>query len=131
MMSASAGCRAVLLASSSLLLTCCTFADGCDTYGAHALAVAIVDSLTQAPTASSAVVRVQDGEFVEMVTIPAQADRDTVRALLALERPGRYSIEVEKNGYKPWSRLGVVALEGRCHVKTVELQVRLVPLAAS
>ncbi len=43
----------------------------------------------------------------------------------AFERPGLYSVVLIKEGYRRWSRSGIIVRQGVCHVSEVKLEARL------
>ena len=45
---------------------------------------------------------------------------------MAYERPGTYTVTASFNGYQTWKATGVVVQRDVCHVKTVQLNARLV-----
>ena len=49
-----------------------------------------------------------------------------VRAALAFERAGTYAVTVHADGYKDWSKTGVVVTKDVCHVIGVALSARMV-----
>jgi hypothetical protein len=44
---------------------------------------------------------------------------------LAYERAGTYTVTVEQQGYRPWSRSGVRVTKDECHVRGVSITARL------
>jgi D-serine deaminase-like pyridoxal phosphate-dependent protein len=89
----------------------------CDLRAYPAIMVAIRDSLTDVPVTEGVRVIARDGTY---------ADTADFRVFgLAHERPGTYTVTVEKDGYQTWSRTGVRVRDGECHVQTVELTARL------
>lgn len=86
-----------------------------------ALAIVVVDSLSGAGLAASAVAIAREGAFAE-----------TLRGADSLvsgvhERAGTYRVELSAPGYVDWSRDGVTAARDQCHVQTVQLRAALVP----
>ena len=89
------------------------------------LAVSVADSVTGAPVADA------------LVTARSSAGADTARGAfvrsdgavysLAHERPGTYTVRVERRGYRAWERAGVAVTADQCHVRTVSLRVLLQP----
>ena len=43
------------------------------------------------------------------------------------ERPGTYTVTLEKPGYKTWTQTGVRITSDVCHVRTVTLHAHLIP----
>ena len=101
----------------------------CTAIALPALDVTVLDSLTEAPLASGARVIARDGAYADTsVTAPAGSSGPELAVQgLAYERAGRYSVTVERAGYQPWRRDGVVVRRGSCHVETVRLTALLQP----
>ena len=72
---------------------------------------------------------VSEGTYVDSLR-PAQIDIAQRVLLLsgADERPGTYDLFVERDGYQAVSLGGLEARPGECHVKTVEVNVTMVPI---
>jgi hypothetical protein len=88
------------------------------------LHVAVQDSLTGAPAASGARLIARDGTYADTASFPAgRADLDGQVLHAADERPGVYSVTVEKDGYLTWERTGVVVVmdDYDCHVVPAHL----------
>jgi hypothetical protein len=47
----------------------------------------------------------------------------------AYDRPGTYTVTVQKEGFSPWTASGVTASMSSCSVNTVELTARLSPIS--
>lgn len=86
-----------------------------------ALAVVVVDSITGAGLAGTALVLAREGGVTDTL-----AGSDSVVSGV-FERAGTYRVEVSSPGYRPWSREGVLATGDECHVQTVRLRALLVP----
>ena len=65
----------------------------------------------------------RDGTFADT----AFAEATAFPYSLAFERPGSYTVTVEKPGYRLWTRDGVTVTRDRCHVITVSIVARLQP----
>jgi hypothetical protein len=89
-----------------------------------AILLEIKDRDTQQRIAG-AEISVTDGTFEEIGNF---ADDFEGPFPLAHERVGEYLIEVDKEGYEPWSRDDVPVARDRCHVRTAVLTAFLVPL---
>lgn len=100
---------------------------GCTDSIEPGIVVEIYDAHTGAPSAQDARGWVRDGDFQE--GLRGAEDRDGVLISLqgAFERPGTYSVHVEKDGYRPWRLENVGVSADVCHVQTVRLEARLVP----
>ena len=94
---------------------------GCDVFGPRlcnesrriGITVTVRDSITGAPLTEGVRVIARDGIFADT------ADADAFS--LAEERPGSYTVTVEKEGYQPWSRDDIRVIRGECHGQRVEL----------
>lgn len=87
-----------------------------------AVGVFVVDAATQASIADSAYGAVHDGAYVDSLR-PSGVDTNGVPVSFraADERPGVYTIDVLRPGYRPWSKAGVEVQRNVCHVQTVVL----------
>jgi len=93
--------------------------------------VEVVDARSGAYVARGAGGTVRDGAFVGVMG-PARGrgvpPADTLISLQgAYERTGTYTVTIERDGYQPWQRAGVVVTRNVCHVNTELLVARLVP----
>ncbi|MBA3970142.1 MAG: hypothetical protein H0X52_08575, partial [Gemmatimonadetes bacterium] len=65
-------------------------------------------SITGELIASGARLIVRDGEYVDTVQVPAnRPDVDSLAIPAAGERPGVYTLTVQKPGYQEWRKSGV------------------------
>ena len=85
------------------------------------------DSVTNIPAGHGATVTVHDGSYSDSLRLVGYPS-DSLGFQGATERPGTYTIDVQKAGYLPWSRVGVVVRAGSCHVIPVSVEVRVQPL---
>lgn len=93
-------------------------------WGVH---VTAEDSLTGTFVQGARLVA-RDGAYVDTASVRvtfAASDREIL--LAAEERPGVYSVAVEKDGFLTWERTGLVVTmdDYDCHVVPVELVARL------
>jgi hypothetical protein len=95
----------------------------CTTDVKPAVSVRIRDARTGAALTGPATAIARDGAFADTAEITA----DDPWARLALERAGVYEVAVRKAGYREWTRSGVRARDGECHVRTAELVAALEP----
>jgi hypothetical protein len=118
------GAIAVLGALSGCLAVQGTIDCTCEyVYGINVL---IRDAHTDEPLASGATVTIRDFKYVEELKImPSPVDSKPLCAYGAGERPGTYSITIEKPGYKKWERSGVAVTADECHVKRVTVNAYL------
>ena len=94
-------------------------------WGLH---VTVQDSVTGAPTASGARLIARDGAYADTTSQPiGHANPDSGILIAAEERPGFYTVTVEKSGFLTWERAGVVVTmdDYDCHVIPVNLVARL------
>lgn len=90
-----------------------------------AITVTVTDAQTGAPL--DATVRVDDENFQEeLQLVGVSADGQTIYGG-AFERPGTYTIWVERAGYQPTVIENVDVTKGECHVQTQRIEVRLNP----
>ena len=113
--------KAMLLVSGAALTGCVTEPFACTDEMRPGILVDIRDSVTSEFLASGARSIARDGEFAD--TVPAQITG--FPHSLAHERPGTYTLTVERANYATWTRTGVVVTDGRCHVNTVSIIARL------
>jgi hypothetical protein len=88
----------------------------------------VQDSLTGAPAASGARLIARDGTYADTTTMPfGHEDPNRGTLFAAEERPGVYTVTVDKAGFLTWERSGIVVTmdEYDCHVVPVHLVARL------
>lgn len=94
----------------------------------YGLGIQVQDSVTGQFIASGARLIVRDGAFVETMQAPAnRPDVDSLPIPAAGERPGVYTLTVQKPGYREWRTSGVKVTADRCHVQPVRVLARLQP----
>jgi len=93
----------------------------CTAQFVYGVTVTVLDESSGEPIANGATLTIRDSGYVEVVT--DSFDGRTLSG--AGERPGRYTLTVERAGYGAWVRDGVVVLRGECHVTPVSLEARL------
>jgi hypothetical protein len=109
----------------------CDVTDGnivCTGPPVYGLNVTVEDSLTGARAASGARLIARDGAYADTTSHPIDhVNPDSGTLFAAEERPGVYSVTVEKDGFLTWERTGVVVTldEYDCHVVPVHLVARL------
>jgi hypothetical protein len=132
--------RTAFLAAASLVAfgSGCSSAFGpgdgvfCTAEVAPGIEVEVVDAATGAYVARGARGTVRDGTYGDTLS-PARSrglpPNDTLESLQgAHERPGTYTLAVERAGYQLWQRTGIRVTRAACHVGTVQLTARLDPL---
>jgi len=96
----------------------------CTAIALPGIAVEVRDSVTDAHVGAGARIVARSGSFADTLRVPADLAHEGPYGL-AGERPGVYTVTVEREGYRPWSRGGVRVEAGECHVRTVSLVARL------
>lgn len=107
-----------------LIGACATDQIVCTASFAYGISVQVQDSVSGAAAASGARLVLRDGAYVETV----DQSLGGVSLSGAGERPGLYSVTVEKTGYHDWTRTNVRVTADECHVQGVSLTARLQPL---
>jgi hypothetical protein len=87
-----------------------------------ALRVEVQDSITSAPAGQGARIIAKDGVYADTVEVDGPFDGPY---RLADERSGIYTLTVEQEGYRLWSRSGIRVTDNECHVETVSIVARL------
>jgi hypothetical protein len=95
-----------------------------------AIEVEVRDALTGEFRADSARGIAQDGAYADSLWIVRYHGPEIVPSALggAYERPGTYSVRVERNGYRPWDTTRVRVQADRCGAFPVRLVARLSPI---
>jgi predicted lipoprotein with Yx(FWY)xxD motif len=102
----------------------------CTAYAAAAITTYVKDSVTGSWAGSGTTLVVQDGTFVDSVSVPAgrpDVDAMPLSTPGTYERSGTYLVTVRRHGYHEWVKSGVLVRAGECHVEGVVLTARLVP----
>jgi hypothetical protein len=87
-----------------------------------ALAVEVRDSVTSAAAGQGARLIATDGVYADTAQFEGPFGGPY---RLADERAGTYTVTVEQEGYRLWSRSGIRVTRDECHVRTVSLTARL------
>lgn len=116
----------LIIAAVASVGACSLFTDStiCTAELRPGIMVDVQDSVTSAPLGAGARVIAIDGAYADTATFPWDGIR---RYGVAAERAGIYTVTVEYEGYRLWSRSGVRVRKGECHVRTVDLVARLRP----
>ncbi len=88
-----------------------------------AIVVEVKDAQSGTPLAQGANGAVHDGAYVDSLN-PFEAG-SSLQA--AFERPGTYTVEVQRTGYQAWTASDVRVTRQQCGVITVRLLATLVP----
>ena len=127
----------VLMAALSVALFSagCGGSYGCAAVVSPAVEVYVFDARTGAPAAEGATATVRDGDYVERLQVhvtsypdPPNTQGVPLSFAGAYERPGVYTVRVEKPGYQPWEMTGVRVRKGDCGVNGARLEARLQPV---
>lgn len=101
----------------------------------RAVEVEVRDAATGAPAAAGAVGTARDGSFVEVLQVVGWTAVPSDETALVIggvhERPGIYTVTVEKAGYERWERTNISVRRGVCGVETARLEARLTRSASS
>jgi hypothetical protein len=97
----------------------------CTEQAVSGLSVQVRDSITGLPAGAGATVLATEGAYQETLTYGGTADPAGFHG--AIERPGRYRIDITRAGYQPWTRADVVVAEDECHVIPTLVLARLQP----
>jgi hypothetical protein len=91
--------------------------------------VEIRDALTQEFRADAARGVVQEGPYADSLVIVRNDGPQSVPSALgaAWDRPGTYTVRIERNGYQGWDTSGVRVRAAQCGASTVQLIARLSP----
>ena len=91
------------------------------------LLLSVTDQATQMPIACGVTVTVMEGAYSETVMVDdADCADDDLIAMLD-ERPGFYTLTVQKQGYEDFQVDNIGIGKDLCHVLTRELNVELIP----
>jgi len=94
--------------------------DSCSKQALYGIHLAVLDSTSTQPIRATEIkVTVRDGSYTDSHTTTTGD-----RVLLAEERAGLYSLEVEATGYSIWRSFVRVRRDG-CHVTPVEIVARM------
>lgn len=124
--------RAVIMAGSLCAMTgACRAADHtgpvCGPTLGEAVAVVVRDARTGAPLATDARGAVQEGVYVDSLRLEPLQQPTQWTLVGGGDRAGTYTVAVERQGYGPWQRSGVIVGRGKCGVETVTLTADLEP----
>lgn len=101
----------------------------CPAVISRGIEVEVRDAKSGQPAAQGALGIAREGSYVDTLQIVGWTSHPSAETALVLggveERPGLYSVRVEKVGYQPWERSGVRAEKGVCGVVTARLQAQL------
>jgi hypothetical protein len=117
--------RSVLVLATTLVAGCNPFTGACTTDFRFGLNVEVRDAVTGAPAADGARLIARDGDYVETVEGPPVPGMTFLQA--AGERPGRYTVTIQKTGYQDWTRDNIWVRDDGCHVATARFEARLQP----
>jgi predicted lipoprotein with Yx(FWY)xxD motif len=121
--------RAIVLliigVAASLVSSCGLLPTGCAGVGAPNVEITVIDSLTGAAAAAGATLLTYDlehgGARVDSVT----GRTDTEVLWGSIDRTGRFSVFVRKDGYRDWSKQDVTVRNGCPAIQTARFTARL------
>ena len=125
--------RAVLCMLGCAVASGCNLADvSCPQIAAPAVLLQIREAGTGFPAADGARGIVQDGTYSDSLRVvawepPAAPDTKLYMAA-AFDRPGTYSVTLEKQGYQTFQQAGVVVGTNECGTEQAQITVMLVPV---
>jgi hypothetical protein len=109
----------------TLASSACNLVPGACTFQAvPPVSVDVRDSVTNALAGRGARIIARDGAFADTADFSDSYDGPYG---LAHERPGTYTVTVEQQPYRLWSRAGVRVIRDECHVSTESITARLQP----
>jgi hypothetical protein len=122
--------RVALAALVTVLLGACSDSLAvCNQQAYSSVVVEVRDSVSGAPEALGALLIVRDGEYADSMRGRLSPAEDSVGGLFlsaAPERPGVYSVAVQRDGFVGWRQDNVRAGSDRCHVVPARVQARLI-----
>ena len=102
----------------------------CTTDVVPGISIKVVDAESNLPAACGTTAWILSDSYSEELTGGISCDLpDSLQYAWihgAHERSGTYSVLLLKEGYAPWSRIGIVVRGGACHVEEVKLEARLI-----
>lgn len=91
-----------------------------------AVVVEIRNARTGAPEADSALGVLRDGDYVDTMRVAGVTSEGRPLSLQgAMERAGTYDVQIEKQGFRPWTRESVTVESGECGPQTRRLTAEL------
>ena len=123
----------VLAGSAVVVLAACSPASiSCPQIPAPAILLEVRESGTGNPAANGAKGVVEDGAYIDSLKVvgwsgPPAPETELLMAA-AFDRPGTYSIRLEKPGYQTWVRAGVVVGTDDCGTQQAQIVTQLVPI---
>lgn len=117
------------LAIAATLLGGCGFLtapETCSSINGPGLAVAVSDLGGTRSLLVGSLITARVGEHVEVLDLRGRTGSGNM-AVMAWERTGSYQLTVEHAGYARWERSGIVVERGQCGMRTVYVEVELVP----
>jgi len=132
----------VIVVCAVMAVACCGVLHGCSTDATAptsgrlctaqfvpGISIRVVDAETGLPAACGTIAVVTAGTYSAAMDDACELSRSWPQESAwlwgAWERPGVYAVSLERPGYRPWSRAGLVVTADECHVQTIELEARL------
>ena len=98
----------------------------CPDIAEPAVVVEVRSARTGAPEADSALGLLRDGDYVDTMRVSGVTSDGTPLSLQgAMERAGTYDVQIEKEGFRPWTRENVTVESGECGPQTQRLTAEL------
>jgi hypothetical protein len=118
--------RRLFLLASTLVSGACQLPGSvaCTLEARAAVSIDVRDSVTNAAVGRGSTIIARDGAYADTAEITGVFDGPYG---LAYERAGTYTVTVDQQGYRPWSRAGIRVTKDECHVRGVSITARLQP----
>ena len=118
------GVRRLFVVAATLVSGACNVpgTTACTLEARAAVSVDVRDSVTNAAVGRGSRIIARDGTYADTAEITSAFDGPYG---LAYERPGTYTVTVDQQGYRPWSRAGINVTKDECHVRGVPITARL------
>jgi len=121
-----------LILGSAALVGCSPANIVCPQIAAPAILLEVREDGTGAPAANGARGVVEDGGYVDSLRVvgwsgPPAPETELYMAA-AFDRPGTYSVRLEKAGYQTWIRTNIVVGTDDCGTQQVQFATKLVPI---
>lgn len=99
----------------------------CLSYASASISVVVTDSASGVMDAAGATMVQRASDYVDSLVVPAGAPHPFPLAVSsAFERAGVYDVTITHPDFEVWERRGVHVRQGRCHVRQVVLEARMV-----
>jgi hypothetical protein len=99
--------------------------EGCPTIAGSGIQVEVRDRQTGAYLATTPRGVAWEGTYQDSLRAPGNLPPEVTSLIGAVDRPGRYVVEIEADGYQPWDTAGVQVGEDHCGVGTASFTAAL------